>query len=373
MLRRFHFALAATSLLLAQPPEGRPGGRPPVAATGPIVTLEEYSPKSSLVVPGQPLNRAKFPFVDFHSHQNNMMKPEQVEKLIAEMDSLNLRVLVNLSGGYGERFREGARNIKAKYPKRFALFCSLDLTKLDEAGYAERAAKTFEEDIQTGCEGLKFFKNFGWTTTDAKGRVAADDPRFDKAFQVAAKYKIPVLMHTGDPKQFWDPVDKTNERYLELMELPRRRVTKGPSWEELMKEAFNLVRRNRNVTFVHPHMGWYGGDLGLLGRLMDEMPNYNVDIAAVIAELGRQPRAAKAFLTKYQDRVLMGKDSWNVKEFTTYFRTLETTDDYFPYHNKRHAFWAMYGIGLPDDVLKKIYYKNALRLLPKIDKSQFPK
>lgn len=337
------------------------------------VTLEEYSPKSSLVVPEHKLTRARMPFVDFHSHQNNMMNEAAMDKLIGEMDALNLRVLVNLSGNFGEKFREGARNMKSKYPKRFALFCNLDLTKLDDPGYADRAAATLEGDIKAGCIGLKFFKNFGWNTTDAKGRVPADDPRFAKVWRVCAKYKIPVLIHTADPKQFWEPVDKSNERYLELMELPRRRVTKGPSWEELMKEALNLFRTNKDVTFVHPHMGWYGGDLGLLGKLMDEMPNYNVDIAAVIAELGRQPRAAKAFVTKYQDRVLMGKDSWNVREFTTYFRTLETTDEYFPYHNKRHAFWRMYGMGLDDEVLKKVYYKNALRLIPSIDKSQFPR
>jgi len=342
---------------------------PPVAP----VQLDEYTPKSSLVVPGGPMTRAKFPFVDFHSHQNNMMKPEQMDKLIAEMDGLNLKVMVNLSGNYGPRFREGAKNMMSKYPKRFALFCNLDLTKLDEPGYSDRAAKTLEEDIQAGCVGLKFFKNFGWNTNDAQGRVGVNDARFDKAWAVCAKYKIPVLIHTADPKQFWEPADKFNERYLELKEIPRRQVTKGPAFQQLMDEALSLFRRQRNVTFVHPHMGWFGGDLGQLGKLMDEMPNYNVDIAAVIAELGRQPRFAKQFLTKYQDRVLMGKDSWNVKEFTTYFRVLETNDDYFPYHNKRHAFWAMYGIGLPDDVLKKIYYKNALRLLPKVDGSQFPR
>jgi predicted TIM-barrel fold metal-dependent hydrolase len=346
-----------------------------LAQTAPVppVTLEEYSPKSSLVVPGGPLTRAKFPFIDFHSHQNNMMKPEQMDKLVAEMDSLNLRVMVNLSGGYGERFRAGAKNIQSKYPKRFALFCNLDLTKLDDPDYADRAARTLEQDIQAGCVGLKFFKSFGWTTAGAKGRVAVNDPRFEKVFEVCAKYKIPVLIHTADPRQFWDPVDKFNERYLELTELPRRRVSKGPSWQELMDEALAVFRRHKNVPFVQAHMGWLGGDLGKLGKRMDEMPNYHVDIAAVIAELGRQPRFARQFLTKYQDRVLMAKDSWQVNEFTTYFRVLETNDDYFPYHNKRHAFWAMYGIGLPDEVLKKMYYKNALRLLPKVDAALFPK
>lgn len=358
--------LLATAALFAQPT--------PPAPSIPKVTLEEYSPTSSVVVPGKPLNRAKFPFIDFHGHQNNMMSAAQMDKLIAEMDALNLVTMINLSGGFGQRFRDGAKNIKSsKHAKRFSLFCNLDLTKLDDADYSARAAKTLEEDIQAGCEGLKFFKNFGWTTTDAKGRVAANDARFDASFRVCAKYKIPVLIHTGDPKQFWDPVDKTNERYLELTEYARRRVTKGPSWQQLIDEAYALFRKNKDVTFVHPHLGWLGGDLGQIGKLMDEMPNYYVDIAAVIAELGRIPRAAKAFITKYQDRVLMGKDSWHPEEFTTYFRTLETTDDYFPYHNKRHAFWRMYGMGLDDAVLKKVYYKNALKLLPKIDPKPFPR
>ena len=355
-------SLLAASALLAQ-------STPPA----PPVTLEEYSPKSSVVAAEHPLQRAKFPFIDFHGHQNNMMSVAAMDKLVGEMDALNLVTMINLSGGYGPKFRDGVKNMKSKYPKRFSLFCNLDLTKLDDADYSARAAKTLEEDIQAGCEGLKFFKNFGWTTTDAKGRVAANDARFDASFRVCAKYKIPVLIHTGDPKQFWEPVDKFNERYLELIELPRRRVTKGPKWEELMEEAYTLFRRNKDVNFVHPHLGWLGGDLGQLGKLMDELPRYHVDVGAVIAELGRQPREAKAFVTKYQDRVLMGKDSWAPKEFTTYFRAFETTDDYFPYHNKRHAFWRMYGMGLDDAVLKKVYYKNALRLLPKIDPKPFPK
>ena len=345
---------------------------PPVPPAPPV-TLEEYTPRSSAVVPGKPLERAKFPFIDFHGHQNNMMSAAQMDKLIGEMDALNLKVMINLSGGYGAKFRDGAKNVMSMQPKRFALFCNLDLTKLDDPDYSPRAAQTLEEDIQAGCVGLKFFKNFGWTTNDAKGRVAANDPRFDASFRVCAKYKIPVLIHTGDPKQFWEPVDKTNERYLELMELPRRRVTKGPSWQELIDEAYALFRKHKDVTFVHPHLGWLGGDLGQIGKLMAEMPNYYVDFAAVISELGRTPRASKEFITKYQDRVLMGKDSWAPKEFTTYFRTLETTDDYFPYHNKRHAFWRMYGMGLDDAVLKKVYYKNALRLLPKVDPSPFPR
>ena len=133
-----------------------------------------------------------------------------------------------------------------------------------------------------------------------------------------------------------------------------------------------MFRKHPKTQFINAHMGWYANDLAKLGALMDEMPNMSVEIAAVIAELGRQPRFAKAFITKYQDRILFGKDSWQPQEFPTYFRVLESDDEYFPYHKKYHAFWPMYGLDLDDEVLKKLYYKNALRLVPGLDKSLFP-
>ena len=144
-------------------------------------------------------------------------------------------------------------------------------------------------------------------------------------------------------------------------------------WETIIAEQHNIFKKHPKTIFINAHLGWFGSDLKKLSQLMDQYPNMNTEIGAVIAELGRQPRAAKAFLTKYQDRVLFGKDSWVPEEYETYFRVLETEDEYFPYHKRYHAFWRMYGIGLPDDILKKIYYKNALRILPNMDKSQFPK
>ena len=133
-----------------------------------------------------------------------------------------------------------------------------------------------------------------------------------------------------------------------------------------------MFRNHPKTTFINAHMGWFANDLGFLGQLLDELPNMNVGIGAIIAELGRQPRYARQFFIKYQDRILFGKDSWKPEEFPTYFRVLETADEYFPYHKKYHAFWAMYGLDLPDDVLKKVYYKNALRIVPGLDKSIFP-
>ncbi|MGQ9916859.1 MAG: amidohydrolase family protein [Bryobacteraceae bacterium] len=187
--------------------------------------------------------------------------------------------------------------------------------------------------------------------------------------------KTPVFIHTADPRQFWEPVDRFNERWLELMEVPGRRrdPLKDPPWEQLIEEQHNLFRRHPRTIFINAHLGWLGGDLVRLGRLLDECPNVHTEIGAVLAELGRQPRFARQWLLRYQDRVVFGKDSWNPSEYHTYFRVLETADEYFPYYRRRHAFWAMYGLELPDEVLKKLYYKNALRMIPGLEASAFPK
>jgi predicted TIM-barrel fold metal-dependent hydrolase len=191
----------------------------------------------------------------------------------------------------------------------------------------------------------------------------------------AGELKIPVIIHTADPKSFWDSLDEKNERWLELVTHPnRQRGADNPApFETLIAEQHRMFKKHPNTTFIAAHFGWYPNDLAKLSSLLDDMKNVVVEFGAVIAELGRQPKAAKAFFIKYQDRILFGKDSWVPDEYATYFRVLETEDEYFPYHKKYHAFWRMYGMGLPDDILKKIYYKNAIRIIPNIDASQFPK
>jgi uncharacterized protein len=205
--------------------------------------------------------------------------------------------------------------------------------------------------------------------------VQTDDPRLDPVWAKCAELKIPVLIHTGEPRQFFDPIDQHNERWLELKQFPNRArpSEKYPSWEITMAEQHRVFAKHPKTIFINAHLGWMGGDLGELGRLMDKLPNMYTEIGAVLAELGRQPRFAREWFIKYQDRVLFGKDTYNQSEFHTYFRVLETADEYFDYYRKRHAFWKMYGLALPDDVLKKLYYKNALKIVPGIDASAFPR
>ncbi len=222
---------------------------------------------------------------------------------------------------------------------------------------------------------LKIYKSLGIHNKDSKGnRISINDPRIDPIWAKCGELGVPVLIHAADPKPFWDAIDNQNERWLELKLHPGRRYDETfASWETIIAEQHDVFRKHPKTTFINAHLGWYGNDLKKLGELMDKYPNMYTEIGAVIAELGRQPRASKAFFTKYQDRILFGKDSWVPDEYETYFRVLETEDEYFPYHKRYHAFWRMYGIGLPDDILKKVYYKNALRILPNMDKSQFPK
>lgn len=336
--------------------------------------FEKYDPVSNLVVPEHKLSHAKFPFIDVHNHQQRMGEND-LKNLMADMDKLNMMVMVNLSGGYGNSLQRMTSSIQTTAPKRFIVFANINFSGMGETGWTEKAVKQLEEDVRNGANGLKVFKSLGLSVKDNTGKlVAVDDPRLDAIWDKCGELKIPVLIHTADPKPFWDAEDEHNERWLELATHPgRKRSNTDPEpWENLIEEQHRMFKKHAKTTFIAAHFGWYPNDLGKLSELLKSMPNVVVEFGAVIAELGRQPKAARAFFEQFQDRILFGKDSWVPEEYATYFRVLETEDEYFPYHKKYHAFWRMYGMGLPDAILKKVYYKNALRIIPHIDKTQFP-
>lgn len=342
--------------------------------SGQKLDWEEYDPPSTLVVPEHHVTRAKFPFIDIHSHQYRMGKAD-LDQRIVEMDAMNMAIMVNLSGRGGERLKTMAETIRENYPNRFVLFTNLDFNNVDQPGWATRTVRQLEEDVRNGAQGLKVFKGLGLSNKDSKGnRVAVDDPRLDPVWAKCGELGIPVLIHSADPKPFWEPHDNQNERWLELKTHPRRK--RGPNdpapWEQIIGEQHRMFKKHPGTTFISAHMGWMANDLGRLGKVLDGIPNMYAGIAAVIAELGRQPRMAGRFFEKYQDRILFGKDSYQTHEFPTYFRILETGDEYFPYYKRYHAFWRMYGLDLPDEVLKKVYYKNALKIIPGLDASLFP-
>lgn len=339
-----------------------------------VMDVEEYEPVSTLVVTEHKLTRAKFPFIDVHNHQWTM-PVQDLDKLVQEMDSLNMGVMVNLSGFRGKYLEWSLDNVNENHPNRFILFLNIDFEQLDDAGWPQDQLLLMEEAVKQGVKGLKVYKGLGLTDTDNDGnRIAVDDPRLDPIWAKCVELGIPVLIHSGEPNSFWNPKDKHNERWLELKEKPGRYRSpeKYPSFEEVMAEQHRVFRKHAKTKFINAHLGWFGNDLKRLGELLDEMPNVYTETGAVLAELGRQPRYARAFMIHYQDRVMMGKDTYKKEEYYTYFRVLETDDEYFDYYRKRHAHWKMYGLGLPDSVLRKVYYKNAMKVIPGIDPSLFP-
>lgn len=343
--------------------------------SGQQMDFEAYDPPSTLVVPENPTFEAKFPFVDVHSHHWRMAEMD-LDKLVDQMDSMNMQVIVNLSGRGGKELVNIMKNVnKSDHKARIVNFTNIELRGIDEADWTVETVKKIEFDYKTGARGLKIYKSQGMTNLDASGnRIKIDDPRIKPVFDKCGELGIPVLIHSADPKSFWEAHDSLNERWLELKLRSRRK--RGPNnpapWETIIQEQHNIFKASPGTNFIAAHMGWYPNNLGKLGELLDEMPNMYVEIGAVIAELGRQPRAANRFFEKYQDRVLFGKDSYKPEEYPTYFRVLETDDEYFPYYKRYHAFWKMYGLNLPDEILKKLYYKNAVKLIPGLDPSMFP-
>lgn len=366
-------ALVAVGVLTTRPIQAQ-AQRPPESR--PAISFEDYNPVSMLKVPGQEITRAKFPFIDVHNHQRRH-SPTSLAGVVKEMDAMNLAIMVNLRGGSGQSLRDQVLLNERIAPGRIVTFANLTFENLDDPQWGVRAAAQLERDVKEGgARGLKIAKNVGMTLRDGQGRrIPTHDPRFDPVWAKAGELGIPVLIHTGEPPAFFLPVDEKNERWLELTLHPSRgRLGDGlPDFDTLMGEQHAIFRRHPRTTFISAHLGWYGQDLARLGRLLDEMPNMMTELGAVIYEPARQPRFAREFFIKYQDRVLMGKDSWVPSEYKTYFRVLESADEYFPYHKKYHAFWAMYGLDLPEDVLKKVYFENALRVISGLDRSRFPR
>ena len=350
-----------------------------------------YDPPSTLVVDEHSITHAKFPFIDVHSHLFEMAD-QDLHQVVTEMDKLNMAVMVNLSGRSfdrvtrpdgtvrftlrgGDYLERAVTNGRTSAPNRFVVFTNFDTNGLGETGWLERTLAQLEADVANGAQGLKVYKNLGFEAIDTEGkRIPVDDPRLDPIWSKCGELGIPVLIHSGEPAAFWLPKDGNNERLFELIQKPERYrdPAQVPSWEQIMGEQKHVFAKHPSTTFVMAHLGWLGNDLGRLGKLLDELPNVYTEIGAVLAELGRQPRTAHDFFVRYQDRVLFGKDAWTPSEYHVYFRVFETDDEYFDYYRRRHAFWKMYGMNLPDEVLKKLYYKNALRILPGIDRSLFP-
>jgi len=387
MLRRLLLLAALVAVAVAggvaQAPQGPQsqgalGNRPGAGRQTefPPPTILEYKPKSTLVVPEHPVPRAKFPVIDIHSHQPAPISPQQLETVVKSMDTLNLRILVNASGATGDRLVQSIAAIKnSPYKDRMVMFTNINFQNVGP-GYGQRMAQQLETDVKNGALGLgEIMKGFGLRATKADGsRLHIDDPELDPIWEAAARLNIAVLIHTADPQEFFQPINYTNERWQELALYPDRRYPQPqyPSFETINTERDNLFRKHPKTKFIMAHLGWHANNLARVAKIFDEMPNVYGEVGAVLYDLGRQPRTAHDFLVKYQDRVLFGKDSYQPDEFPYYWRVFETADEYFDYYRDYHAFWKLYGLDLPDPVLRKLYYQNALKLVPGMPRAGFP-
>ena len=333
-----------------------------------LMDIEDYDPISTLKVDENIITRSKYPFIDVHNHQFDMPLKD-LTQLVQEMDSLNMAFMVNLSGFRGMYFDKSIQNINDNYPNRFGLFINIDFEKIDDKDFGNNNTELIRNAVRDGAMGLKIYKSLGLDDKDKYGnRIKINDPRLKPIWEICGELNIPVLIHSGEPESFWKPKDKLNERWLELKQKPGRYrdPNKNPSFEEVLSEQHDMFEKNQNTTFINAHLGWMGNDLDRLSEHLDNNDNVITEIGAVLAELGRQPRRARKFMIDYQDRILFGKDSYKMSEYYTYFRVLETNDEYFDYYRKRHGNWKIYGLNLPDSTLKKIYYENALNLFPRL-------
>jgi uncharacterized protein len=336
----------------------------------PAPSILDYRPRSTLVAPAHGVARARFPVIDFHGHMGGRIATaEGLAALEETLDALNVRVMIAADNLTGERLRQAVAAINASpgMRDRVRVFTGIDFRNVGP-GWAERTVRQLEQDVAAGAVGIgEVSKGLGLSFAKADGtRLRIDDPDLDPVWQAAARLGVPVFIHTADPPEFFQSIDYANERWLELALFPSRQYPQDrfPSFEQLAEERDNLFRRHPQTTFVTAHLGWHGNDLGRLGRMFDEMPNVYAEVGAVLYDIGRQPRVARDFFIRYQDRLLFGKDSFQPEEYPYFWRVFETRDDYFDYYRPYHAFWKLYGIDLPDDVLKKVYHENALRITP---------
>ena len=351
-----------------------------LAPASPPPSIVDYRPKSTLIVPSAGMKwKAKYPVVDFHGHPSGLLgNADGLARLGASMDSINVRLMIAADNVSGDRLQRTMELVNGSptMKDRVRLLTGINLSGVGP-GWAAKAVTQLEADVKGGAVGIgEIGKGFGLSTRKADGtRLRLNDPDLDPIWEAAARLKMPVFIHTADPQEFFREVDNTNERWLEVSLFPERLYPqdKYPSFNQLMAERDSLFLRHPKTTFVAAHLGWHANDLGRLGRMFDKMPNVLAEVGAVLYDIARQPRSAHDFFIKYQDRLLFGKDSFQPEEYPYYWRVFETRDDYFDYYRNYHAFWKLYGIDLPDVVLKKVYYQNALRIMPAIQIPGWPK
>lgn len=350
--------------------------------------LQDFRPHSMLKVKRTEIQGARFPVIDVHSHFGYRLKgsSEKLDEFVRVMDRNHIAMCVSLDAKLGQTLDEHQKYLWSRFPNRFAIFVHLDWMGQGEQDkpetwachrpeFARHVVRQLAVAKREGACGLKLFKRFGLSYRNPDGSlIEIDDARWDPIWKACGDLGFPIIMHTADPAAFFKPIDANNERWEELSRHPDWSFPpdKFPTRESLLEARNRVIARHPRTQFIGAHGANNSEDLAKVGQWLEMYPNLHVEFASRIGELGRQPYTARRFLIKFADRVIFGTDGpWPEARLSQYWRFFETYDEYFPYSEKEfppQGFWNIYGVGLPDNVLKKIYSENLLRLLPSIEK-----
>jgi len=334
--------------------------------------LKDFKPESMLHTSSHPIDRAKFYVIDVHNHVNDAqgiddhMDPKRVLEV---MNNTNVRTVVILTGMWGDKLQRVIDEMLKPNPGRFLVFTQIDWSKIDDANFSSEMVQQIDDAVSRGARGLKLLKDLGLGVRDKSGKLLAiDDERLNPIWAECGRLGIPVFIHTADPEAFFHPIDGTNERYEELVEHPDWSFygPKFPSIDQLLEARNRVFSKHPNTTFVSLHMGW-PENLDWVDRMLSDHPNVMAEFGAREAELGRQSRRTRELFLKYQDRIMFGTDNgMDEAMYRNHFRWLETSDESFDYWGApAQGRWKIYGLGLPDSVLEKIYHRNAENLFQK--------
>lgn len=368
----------------AVPQEKSENPKDTAPAESQLPDISNYYPAPKLKVATTRLKHAKFPVIDIHSHFGFRLKgdKEALKKYVEVMDRNRIALTTTLDARLGSE-EEHIKFLK-DHRERFIIFAHIDFVGdgsrskpktwvCNQPGFVRTTCEQLKRAKSSGISGIKFFKQFGLGYKNADGSlIKIDDPRFDPIWEACGNLDLPIIIHTGDPAAFFDPIDPKNERYEELSRHPNWSFhgDQFPSRSELLAARNRVIAKHRGTKFIGAHLAGNSEDLATVAQWLDAHPNLVVEISSRIGELGRQPFTARKFVMKYQDRILFGTDGpFPEQRLRCYWRFLETEDEYFPYSEKEpqpQGLWFIYGLNLPDEVLKKIYYANALDLIPAV-------
>lgn len=346
--------------------------------------LAFYAPISTLELPAHEPMQASVAAIDFHAHLGRWLSPTgnwiepDVDRLLEEMEELNVSSIVNLDGRWGSELQENLDRYDRAHPSRFFTFCHLDWSLLEHRDGPDRLVATLQRSLSVGARGVKVWKDLGLGITARGRRVLPDDPMLDTMWEAVADAKVPVLIHVGDPVAFFFPADRRNERLEEMRRNPRGAQHDGgrAMFLRLIDALEHVVATHPRTMFVSAH-GCYPENLARVGELLGRYPNLHVDISAATPTLGRQPRASRRLIMDHPEQVLFGTDLFPIRPAShrIVFRLLETDDEAFDYLDDpvpQSGRWQIYGLDLPQGVLTNVYRANALRLLHGSTTSRFP-